>query len=65
MFVTVLTVTLLIGGCGDMELPLGAAPMSLPGLSYVAAAAEQTLSAGTRRDLKRVPHLPTICSAKV
>eukprot|EP00966_Prymnesium_polylepis_P268389 6200343-Prymnesium_polylepis.1 len=44
MLVTVVSVTLLVGGCGDMEFPLGDTPLSLPALSYVAGTAEQTLT---------------------
>ena len=41
---TIVCVTLLVGGCGDMEFPLSDTPLALPGLSYVGGAAEQTLS---------------------
>jgi hypothetical protein len=35
---------LLLGAAADMESPFGDDPMDLPGLSYVAAAAESTLT---------------------
>ena len=40
----VLVTTLLLGVCADLESPFGSDPMDLPGLSYVAAAAETTLA---------------------
>ena len=44
LLVLLVPVTLLIGACMDMEEPFGDDPMDLPGLSYVSAAAEQTLA---------------------
>jgi hypothetical protein len=44
LLVLVAPVTLLIGACMDMEEPFGNDAMDMPGLSYVTAAAEQSLA---------------------
>ena len=51
-FAMVTVVFLLVNGCADMELPLGSDPMDLPGLSYVAGAADMTLRVIAPKDTR-------------
>ena len=44
LFFATTIVTVLLGACIDMEIPFGDDPMDLPGLSYVLATAELTLT---------------------